>query len=201
MMLWEATDGSEGSPARGGLPAAPAMEEVREHNTRPSKRASRSRAAAAGKVAVPGDEDAGAGDESTYMLGKRLPMPKGPEVITEIENAVGFFLYITLPGNVHNLWPQRLGRGIEDGRPVAGRLPQTWHEATTDNLASMFSYRRFSRCQLYGDTYVTSASWGAQQERDNSWILFQHHAQPCAPPACVDSLFSYRCSCAHTHLR
>jgi hypothetical protein len=63
--------------------------------------------------------------------------------------------------------------------------PTAWHpNIKALELAALFEYEAFPRACLYGDPacYVTSESYGAPQTRDNKWIVFQHHLQPCVFP-------------------
>lgn len=105
MMLWDATtDRASRDYAREEcLPAAPTMQDVREHNTRASRRP------AAPQAAEETNRLTEAHGEATEMVGKRLRMPSGGDALQDIRKAVGFFLYVTLPGNSNSSWPETLG--------------------------------------------------------------------------------------------
>jgi hypothetical protein len=68
---------------------------------------------------------------------------------------------------------------------IVGAYPTQFHDATPAQLAAMFTYKLFARCNLYGDNLVTSSAYEKQQTRDNQWIAFQHHTHPCATTSAV----------------
>ena len=49
-------------------------------------------------------------------------------------------------------------------------------------LSDMYKFQLYHRCHLYGDTsqYLTCEDYKGQRERDNGWIMFQHHTKRCA---------------------
>ena len=64
----------------------------------------------------------------------------------------------------------------------AGEYCSRWQDTTPARIARMFTYTQWARCNLYGESLVTSEAYGRQQTRDNRWVAFQHHVHPCVSP-------------------
>lgn len=63
-----------------------------------------------------------------------------------------------------------------DWEAASGMPPTSWNKLLRPlALGALYQMEVYGRAKLYGDSYVTSASYQKQQTRDNQWICFQHH--------------------------